>query len=40
MGYTEEEMKDLLTMMNEANKSTGGLRKIATCHAILGNDHG
>lgn len=23
-------------MMNEANKSTGGLRKIASCYAILG----
>ncbi|WJX86631.1 suppressor of actin mutation [Trifolium repens] len=34
--YTENECIDILTRINEGNKSTGGLRFVTTCYGIIG----
>jgi hypothetical protein len=34
--YTENECIDILTRINEGNKSTGGLKFVTTCYGIIG----
>lgn len=34
--YTERECYDLLRLINEGNRSTGGLKFVTTCYGIVG----
>jgi hypothetical protein len=35
--YSKSEMMDLLAMIENGNRATGGLQKVAQCFGILGN---
>lgn len=34
--YTSQQLRDVLEMIDTGNRSTGGLKKVAYAHGILG----